>query len=115
MPIPDSIQTLIARLSQKLDRIENKAAEGLELLSILRSRFPENVILMQYFAYLNAILFFIATARKQIQIAIETISLDDVPPEIAQEAGEDLGNLFGRVIEEEMRVSQILDFLAGLP
>lgn len=115
MPIPDTIQTLIARLSQKLDEIESEVAQGLELLGTLMSGFSDNVILVQYFAYLNAILFFIATAKKQIQTAIEVISPDDVPPEIVQEAGEDLGNLFGRVIEEEMRVRQIVDFLEELP
>ena len=84
------------------------------MLRILVSRFPENIILMQYFAYLNAILFFIKTARKQIEITITTISSDDVPLEIFQDAGEDLGNLLGRVIEE-VRVRRILDFLEALP
>lgn len=115
MPIPEPIQTLIDRLSQKLDEIENEVAQGMELLRTLMSGFSENVILVQYFAYLNAILFFLTTARRQIQTAIDIISPDDVPPEIVREAGEDLGNLLGRVIEEQMRVRQILDFLKGLP
>jgi hypothetical protein len=114
MPIPDAIQTLIDRLNQKLDEIEKEVTEGLKILRILMSGFPENVILIQYFAYLNAIIFFIETARKQIRTATETISPDDVKAEIVQEAGEDLGNLLGRVIEEAVRISQILDFLEEL-
>lgn len=71
--------------------------------------------MVEYFADLNAIRFSIATARRQIQTAVDIISLNDVPPEMVQEAGFDLGNLFGRVMQEEMRGSQILNFLAGLP
>jgi len=115
MPIPEPIQLLIERLNQKLNEIENEVAQGLERIRTLMSMFPENVILVQYFAYLNAIQIFVTTARTQIQIAIETISPDGIPPDIIQEAGEDLGSLFGRVMEEQMHVSQILDFLAGLP
>ena len=114
MSIPLAIQALINQLNQKINETEQGATEGLKLLRLLVSRFPENVILIQYFAYLNAILFFIETARKQIQITITTISSDDVPLEIVRDAGEDLGNLLGRVIEE-VRGRRILDFLEALP
>ena len=65
----------------------------------------------QHFAYLNTILFFLETARRQIQTAIDTISDEDVPTELIQEAGEDLGTLQGKIIEEKIRLQRILDFL----
>lgn len=77
------------------------------------SRFSENVILVQYFAYLNALLVFIEISRRQIQTTIETISTD-VPRDIIQESGEDLGTLLGRAIEEKTHVKSILNFLEEL-
>ena len=111
MSIPAEIQVLINQINQHLSEIEHQATEGINLLRNLLSYFPENVMLTQYFAYLNTILFFIKTARRQIQTALETISSEDVPPELIQEAGEDLGTLQGKIIEEKIRLQRILDFL----
>lgn len=79
------------------------------------SRFPENVILIQYFAYLNALLLFGETSRRQIQNTIDLISLADVPVDVIHSYGQDLETLLGKVIEEKMRVSRILNFLKDLP
>ncbi|MGH2413643.1 MAG: hypothetical protein ACRDEA_08120 [Microcystaceae cyanobacterium] len=68
---------------------------------LTRSR---NAILIQYFAYLNAILLFVETSKRQIQVIIKSISLENVVAEMIQDSGEDLGTLLGKVIEEEMRV-----------
>jgi len=75
------------------------------------SRFPENVMLVQYFAYLYEILLFVETASRQIRTTIETIWSDDVPADVIQDSGEDLGTLLGKTIEEKMRVRRILNFL----
>ena len=111
MSIPSEIEVLINQINQQLSEIEYQTIEGINLLRNLLSYFPENVILTQYFAYLNTILFFIKTARQQIQTALETISPEDVPPELIQEAGKDLGTLQGKIIEEKNRLQKILDFL----
>lgn len=92
-----------------------EATVGLDILRRVMSNFPENVILVQYFAYLNALLFFAETSRSQIQAIAQTLSPVNVPAEVIQESGEDLGNLLGRVIEAKTRVEQILNFLRGLP
>lgn len=115
MSIPPDIQILINRLNQELGETEQEATEGLNLLRGVISRFPENVILIQYFAYLNALLLFGETSRRQIQNTIEIISLADVPVDVIHSYGQDLGTLLGKVIEEKMRVSRILNFLRDLP
>ncbi|GCL50231.1 hypothetical protein NIES3804_17980 [Microcystis aeruginosa NIES-3804] len=113
--IPPKIQILINQLDRQLNEIEQQAAQGINLLRSLLSYFPENVILMQYFAYLNTILFFLETARRQIQTTIDTISDEDVPRELIQEAGEDLGMLQGKIIEEKIRLQRLIDFLGNNP
>ncbi|AKV66604.1 MULTISPECIES: hypothetical protein [Microcystis] len=115
MSIPPKIQILINQLDRQLNEIEQQAAQGINLLRSLLSYFPENVILMQYFAYLNTILFFLETARRQIQTTIDTISDEDVPRELIQEAGEDLGMLQGKIIEEKIRLQRLIDFLGNNP
>ena len=77
--------------------------------------FPENVILTQYFAYINTIRFFLDTARQQIQRAVDMFSSEDVPTELIQEAGEDLGTLQFKIIEEKIRLQRILNFLGENP
>ena len=91
MPIPSELETLIERLYDKCDRIEQEATEGLNILRRVMSQFPENAILVQYFAYLNALLFFATTSRQQIQTIVNTLSQANIPLEVIQESGEYLG------------------------
>lgn len=74
MPIPADIQILINHLNQELDETEQEATEGLNLVRGVISLFPENVILIQYFAYFNTAILFVETSRRQIQTTIEIIS-----------------------------------------
>jgi hypothetical protein len=115
MPIPSEIQALIDRLNRELDETERKATDGLNILRRAISTFTGNVILVQYLAYLNALLLFVETSRRQIEIIVETLTPVDVPTSTIQESGEDLGTLLGRVLEGKNRVEQILNFLRGLP
>lgn len=115
MSIPSEIRSLIERLNQEIDEIEQEATGGLTILRQVMALFPENVILIQYFTYLNAIQLFTDISRRQIQTTIETISPDNVPVEVIQESGEDLGTLLGRIVEAKLRVSQISKFLEELP
>jgi hypothetical protein len=115
MPIPPPIQNLIDRLNQELLEIEPKISNGLNILRQILPRFPNNVILIQYFAYLNTISLFVDTARQQIQTIIDTLTPNDVSIAIIIESGEDLEMLLGRALEAKMRVERIYNFLEGLP
>lgn len=84
MSITPEFATLIARLNQEVNQTEQQATKGLNLARQLLSRFSKNAILIQYFAYLNAVLLFLETSRKQIQNAVETVRPDDIPDEIIQ-------------------------------
>ncbi|MFB2896962.1 hypothetical protein ACE1CI_28950 [Aerosakkonemataceae cyanobacterium BLCC-F50] len=60
-------------------------------------------------------LFFIDSYRRRIQSIIKTIESADVLEELIQEAGEDLGEQLGRVIEAKMGVRRIMNTLEELP
>ncbi|MCL1466264.1 hypothetical protein [Argonema galeatum] len=113
--IPSEIQALIDRLNQELAQIEREATEGLNLARPILSRFPDNVILIGSFATLNNALFFVDNSRRRIQITVESISPENVPASVIQEAGEDLAELQGRIMEAKIRVSRIVNRLENLP
>lgn len=106
MSIPSEIVSLIERLTHELDRIEQETREGLNLAQELLSRFTNNAILTQYFAYFSTIRFFVETSKQQVNTITDTLSAEDVPFEVIQEAGEDLGMLLGQVLEVKINVSR---------
>ena len=111
MPIPSELIVVIQRLNREFNEIEQKTTDGLNLVRRNLSFFPNNAIMVQYLAYLNAILFSVETYRRQVQTTIEVLSPTDVPAEVIQEAGEDLGTLLGRVLETKTIVSRIIERL----
>jgi len=115
MTIPSEIIALIDRLHQELNETEQELIRGLNRVRPLLSIFPDNNLLMGYFSYFNNVLFFIDSARRGIQATIETIEPEDIKEELIQEAGEDLGEQLGRVIEAKMGVRRIMNTLEELP
>lgn len=113
MSIPSEIIAIIERLNQEFNQTEREITDALNIVRRNLSFFPNNVIMTQYFAYLNTVLFSVETYKRQVQAIVEIISATDVPTEVIQEAGEDLGNLLGRVIESKIAVRRIISRLEG--
>lgn len=108
MSIPSEIIALIERLNQELDLIESDATEGANLARAILTLFPDNFIVIQLFAFLNASLILVETSRQQIQILVENLSTTDVnTDEEIQEAVAGLATELGRVIETKIRVSRV--------
>lgn len=114
MPIPPNLAALVDRLNQELNSIEQDTLEGLSLTRLALSRFSNNAILIQYFAYLNSALLFVETSKSQVQITVEFISQKNVNDRDIQESGEDLSTLLGNVIETKLSIEQILNLLENL-
>lgn len=114
LAMPPEITALIDRLNQELDRTEQDATEGLNLVRQVLSFFPDNAILLQFFAYLNTVLLFVETYKRQVQTTVETISPTDVPTKVIQEAGEDLATLLGRALETKIELGRIITRLEEL-
>ena len=110
MSIPPEIQSLIDRLNLELETIEREATEGENILRQLMSLFPNNALLIQFFAYWQTTRFFIVNARRRIDETREQLE----ESEIVSELGADLATLLGEVIETKIRSRAILDRLRNL-
>ncbi|GFE68094.1 hypothetical protein [Chroococcus sp. FPU101] len=68
MPIPFEIVSLIERLNQELEQMEQETIRGANLALQLLNRYTNNAILTQYYAYFETTRFFIITTRNQIHV-----------------------------------------------
>lgn len=114
MAIPLEISALISRLYIELSQMEQEATEGLNLLENLLSRFPDNFLLIQSFAYLNNVLLFIQVCRRQIQDVSDLFLTTEVSAKELQEVGEDLGVTLGKAIENKIETIRIVTRLRTL-
>lgn len=81
MAIPLPLQQLIDQINSELDESEQETTEGLNLVREMLSRFPNNALLIQFFAYLNNVLLFVENYKTQTQNTTELISVTDVTTE----------------------------------
>lgn len=114
MPIPSEIQAVVDRLNQEIDETEQVASEGVNIVRQLLSLFPDNAIIIQYFAALTNFLFFADNSRRRIQTILDSLAPPDVPAEDIQESGEYLATLLGEVLEAKIRVGRLLEQLENL-
>ncbi|WP_049858594.1 hypothetical protein [Gloeothece citriformis] len=63
---------------------------------------------------MNNSLLFRDNARRRIQITVDSISPPHIANEVIQEAGEDLGELLGCVLETKILVSRAVKILEDL-
>ena len=105
---PTEFLALIDRLNQELDQTEQEATEGLNLARQNLSRFPDNSIIVQFFAFFNNIVLFIDNSRQRIQNIVARLSTANVTAEETQETGENLATLLGRVLEAKIAVSRVI-------
>lgn len=109
MPVPDSLQDLIDRLTLELNETESLVNRELELLQPLLNLFVTNNAVIRYVAYFNNVRFFIEITRRKLQASIDALSFDRVASTEIQETGEELSELFGRVLETKIETQQIIE------
>ncbi len=108
MAIPPEITALIERLNQELDQTSKLATEVLNIVRSRLLRFPDNAILIQFFASLSSFRLFVDNSRGRIQTIFEQLLLVEVNTDLAiQEAGEDLSTLLGLTLEAKMVIDRI--------
>lgn len=93
------ISAIVARLHLKLNQNEQKATDGANLTQQLLSRFLDNALLAQYFAYFNTILFFLKISQIQIGTVDKTFNNKEFPEDAIATATEELTTLEGLVLE----------------
>ncbi|MGK7944956.1 MAG: restriction endonuclease subunit S [Microcystaceae cyanobacterium] len=111
MSITPEIKNLINRLQQELNELEQKTATGIDLVRMPLSQFPENTILVQFFAYLSNVIFFVSTYQRRITVMIESLSVSEFSNEEIQEAGEELSMMLGVTLETKIRVENLVNRL----
>jgi len=114
MTIPSQISQVIAALDRELNLIELNANKGLDRLRNLLMIFPDNLVLIKLLSTLNNSLLFGDNTRRRIQITIDNISNPLVSEDLITQAGEDLGELLGRVIETKILVIQAVETIENL-
>ncbi|PSB01609.1 restriction endonuclease subunit S [Merismopedia glauca] len=114
MNIPPDITDLIKRLNQELEETEREVSEGINLVRLPLSRFPENTLLVQFFAYLNNIIFLVGNYRQRIRATLDLLLEVEVEQEKAREAIEELATMLGVVLETKIQVENIVNRLRNL-
>ena len=114
MTITPEILSLVEQLIQELDRIEQQANEGLVLARQLLERFPNNERLIGLSANVGNGLFFVDSFRNRIESIIQKISGNNISIEVIQKAGEELSEIWGRILECKMTVSRSVGILEDL-
>lgn len=114
MNIPPDITDLIEGLDRELERTEREVNEGINLVRLPLSRFPENTLLIQFFAYLNNVIFLVENYRQRIRATIELLSVVDIAQEEVNDAIEELATMLGVVLETKIRVENIVNRLRNL-
>lgn len=114
MTIPREILELVEQLINELDCIEQQANEGLAIARKLLQSFPNNARLMGLFANLGNVLFFVDSFRRRIESIVRELSETNVSIEAVQEAGEELSEVWGRILECKISVNRSVGILEDL-
>lgn len=107
MATPSELVEIVNRLNREFDLTEKDASEGLSLVRALLSRFPDNDILIQFFASFSNILLFVQTYRQRVQVMVARILPDGADRGVVQTTGEELSTLMGQVLEVRINVSRL--------
>jgi len=99
MAIPSNIEELTTRLNQELEAIAAIATRGLQQTRVFLEQSPNDPTLVQFFGYLNNLLYFINLTSNQTRELIENLAEAETTVEEIQEAGEELSSSLGRAME----------------
>ena len=109
MALSDNLNALIEQLNNELKALDRELSETIELIRERINRFPENLlILIQLFATINNYVLFAKNTRRRLKETFQYLTSDaDLPERDLQEAGKDLSEQLGRILEAKIIVNQI--------
>jgi hypothetical protein len=108
MNLPPNLNILVEQIDREIDNLDTELSQAIQLVRARITLFPNNIISIQLFALLNNYALFSENTRRRIQETIsylttsEMISIQDI-----DEAGEDLSEQLGRILEAKVVVSNI--------
>jgi len=102
------LDTLIERVNNELNNLNLELSQAMELVRKRITLFSDNILLIQLFASLNNYDLFAQNTTRQIQETFKCLIIDEsLSDRDIQEAGEDLSEQLGRILEAKIVVSNI--------
>ena len=108
MTLPSNFNVLIEQLNDELRELEDEVSQAIQLIRERMVLFPDNIVLIQIFAMLNNYVLFTENTKRRIQETIEYLNVKEIASaQDIQEAGEDLSEQLGRILEAKIIVNRI--------
>ncbi len=108
MTLPSNLNALVEQLNKELNDLDPELSQAIELIRERITLFPDNISSIQLFAILNNYALFVENTRRRIQETLQYLSANEsLSDQNFQEAGEDLSELLGRILEAKIIVNNI--------
>jgi hypothetical protein len=108
MTVPSSFNGLVEQINNELNALDYELSQAIKLIRRRITLFPDKIISIQLFAILNNYSLFSENTRRRIQETLQYLSTDKkISEKNIQEAGEDLSEQLGRILEAKIVVSNI--------
>lgn len=108
MPLPSNFNTLLEQINEELNNLNRELYQAIELIRERLILFPDNIISIQLFVTLNNYALFAENTKRRIQEILKYLAANGILSERdIQEAGEDLSEQLGRILEAKIIVNNI--------
>jgi type VI protein secretion system component VasA len=107
MTFPSNLKALIEQLNHEINNLEYELSQSIELIRSRINLFSENLIWIQLFATINNYTLFADNTRRRIQEIHQYLNNESLSDRELQEAGEDLSEQLGRILEAKIIVNNI--------
>jgi hypothetical protein len=109
MNLPPNFNVLVEQIDREIDNLDTELSEAIQLVRARITLFPNNVSSIQLFALLNNYALFSDNTRRRIQETIRYLTTTNEPlsSQDIEEAGEDLSEQLGRILEAKIVISNI--------
>jgi hypothetical protein len=108
MTLPSNFNSLVEQINNELNNLDRELSQAIELVRERITLFPNNVISIQLYASLNNYALFGENTRRRVQETLQYLTINQsLSDQDIQEAGEDLSEQLGRLLEAKIVVSNI--------
>jgi hypothetical protein len=108
MNLPPNFNILVEQINREINILDTELSQSIQSIGARITLVPDNIVSIQLFALLSNYTLFSENARRRIQETIQYVNTDKtLSSSDIQEAGEDLSEQLGRILEAKIVVSNI--------
>jgi hypothetical protein len=108
MNLPPNFNILVEQIDREIDNLDTELSQAIQLVRTRITLFPNNIISIQLFALLSNYTLFLENTRRRIQETLRYLTTDKtLSSRDIEEAGEDLSEQLGRILEAKIVISNI--------